>query len=280
MNDHEIEALFPFYALGVLTEEERAQVEAYAAAHASARTRLNEWVQTAQTLPYDTTPVAPPESLRASLMARVRADAQAQQKEGVVAPTRQDARSWVQIIRSWLVSPAFSAASFAAFMLLSLWIVNLRTRIGYLETENQTLQKTLAALVEENNVLREEKKAQDVIIALLRESEKREFVLDGTEHQPEALGTFLVSAAEGREAILLVSNLPALPTGSAYQFWLIGEAGPVGAGLFQANDQAQGYLIVHSDQPVLSYEAIGVSIEPAGGSQQPTGNIVLYGTLN
>jgi anti-sigma-K factor RskA len=292
---NEIEELFPFYALGVLSEEERAQVEAYVAKDASAQARLAEMIATAQILPFETTPVPPSASVKDSLMTRVRTDAMANRSVPQVVRPTQNSPNWLQIIRGWLVSPAFSTLAVAAVVLFVVWVVNLQRTIQNLEVENQTLQAavstqmaenqalrtTVLALVEENNLLREEKNLQDEVIALLTTPEGHEVPIAGTDHQPEAEGTLLVGSAEGLVAVFIAANLSSLPEGLVYQFWLIGDGVlPVGAGIFHSNTQGQGVLIIQSTQPVLSFNAIGVSIEPDGGSEQPTGDIVLLGNLS
>ena len=73
----EIEELFPFYALGALSDDERARVEAYVAANPGAKARLDEIMKTASALAYEAAPVEPSPALKKSLMERVNADARA-----------------------------------------------------------------------------------------------------------------------------------------------------------------------------------------------------------
>ncbi|HKY56217.1 MAG TPA: hypothetical protein VJM08_18005, partial [Anaerolineales bacterium] len=75
MNE-KIEELFPFYALGAVTDDERQQVEAYVVSDPDARSRLEEIIRTASALPYASEPIAPPAALKRTLMDRVHADVQ------------------------------------------------------------------------------------------------------------------------------------------------------------------------------------------------------------
>jgi anti-sigma-K factor RskA len=64
-----------------------------------------------------------------------------------------------------------------------------------------------------------------------------------------------------------------------YQVWLIDDSGPKSAGILSVDENGQGVLIVTSDSPIGSFSTLGISIEPAGGSQQPTGEIIVLSDL-
>ena len=55
--------------------------------------------------------------------------------------------------------------------------------------------------------------------------------------------------------------------------------GVVSAGLLRMDDRGTGYAVLESSQSIDHYETIGVSLEPAGGSPQPTGPRVMNGSL-
>jgi len=75
------------------------------------------------------------------------------------------------------------------------------------------------------------------------------------------------------EAVMIVRNLASAPNGKTYEAWVIDTGGPVKAGLFEGGDQQ----IVLLDQPVGTGATVAVTLEPEGGSDQPTGD-VLFGT--
>jgi anti-sigma-K factor RskA len=272
---NEIEDLFPFYALGTLTEEERLRVEEYVARDASAKARLDEMMSTAELLPLGTDPARPSRDVKQALMGRVKADAD--RRAGRRTPA---APGFLQMIRSLMTSPAFSLAALAAIVLLGLWIAGVQSRAADLAAENELLQSTVASLMAENELLRDEIGSQREVLALITSPERFEIPVAGTESEPDAQGTLFVGDSGDLQAVFLVSDLPSLPAGLVYQFWLIRGDTPVGAGLFSANSQGQGLLVVLAGtEPVLSFDAVGVSIEPDGGSPAPTGDIVLLGAL-
>ena len=82
----------------------------------------------------------------------------------------------------------------------------------------------------------------------------------------------VVRAPDG-EAVMIVRNLEEAPSGKTYEAWVIGPGGPVKAGLFDGGDQE----IVLLDEAVDTGEIVAVTLEPEGGSDQPTTD-VLFGT--
>jgi anti-sigma-K factor RskA len=75
-------------------------------------------------------------------------------------------------------------------------------------------------------------------------------------------GTAVVS--EG-EAVFLASDLPSVAPDRTYQLWIISPGSTTSAGLLGRGHAAQ--LLVPAVRPG---DAIGVTVEPAGGSAQPT----------
>lgn len=81
-----------------------------------------------------------------------------------------------------------------------------------------------------------------------------------------AAATVVVSRSEGR-AVLLADDLPPAPAGKDYQLWLQTPSGRMTpAGLLPAADDVT-YLL---DGDASEATAVGITIEPKGGSPQPT----------
>jgi anti-sigma-K factor RskA len=102
--------------------------------------------------------------------------------------------------------------------------------------------------------------------------------MTGTERAPQATGTLLITA-DGEYGTLIVDGMPALDPGLGYQLWLIRDGQRASGGVFAVNDEGYGVLEVSSPDPLASYSAFGVTIEPEGGSPGPTGDKVLDGGL-
>ena len=98
--------------------------------------------------------------------------------------------------------------------------------------------------------------------------------LTATDAAPGAEGVIEI-AANGRDAVLTVADLPALPPEQQYQLWLIEDGQRASGAVFSVNENGWAKVSVDSERPLTEYGAFGITIEPAGGSPGPTGERVL-----
>lgn len=284
-NDAIEDDLFPFYALDALSDEERAQVDAYVAANPDARARLAKLMETSASLPASVTPLQPGNAVKADLMSRVTADAAP--SAATAAPRRATSgRQSPRPTRSWwqVLAPAFAGLAAVALVIggLALWqmsrqVDDLRQEVAALRESAAALESEVGLLRAENETLRNELSVRDDLLALYRRPGAVTIAIgDSTGQNPDSAGTLTMDPTTG-EATLSVVNLP--PTGSdeTYQAWLIIGETPVSAGVFAVSQDGHGTLAIPGALPG-TFDAVGVSREPAGGSEQPTpGNIVLLG---
>lgn len=89
-------------------------------------------------------------------------------------------------------------------------------------------------------------------------------------------GSILVDK-EKTTAVLVLQNLPQLEAGQTYQIWLIDANGKrISGGLFISSaGQEYTTVSIQSTDPIRKFVAVGVTVEPLGGSEQPTGRRVL-----
>jgi hypothetical protein len=86
-----------------------------------------------------------------------------------------------------------------------------------------------------------------------------------------AWGRVYFDSDSGR-GMLMVHNLPQLTDGATYQVWLNREGGKrVSAAFLRTDAQGFGYTLLRVDEPIGSYQTLGVTREPEGGSKAPTG---------
>jgi hypothetical protein len=78
----------------------------------------------------------------------------------------------------------------------------------------------------------------------------------------------VVLAAERHELAVVTTGLPALPPGKVYQLWLIGKKKIVSAGLLPAAKAGQTPAVLATG--VVKGDTLGLTVEPAPGSSQPT----------
>jgi anti-sigma-K factor RskA len=79
-------------------------------------------------------------------------------------------------------------------------------------------------------------------------------------------GTVLVSRSQD-EAAITINGLAKLEPGKAYQLWMMGPSGTRSGGVLPAGAQASGSVLAHG---LGDARTIGLTVEPAGGSAQPT----------
>ena len=81
-------------------------------------------------------------------------------------------------------------------------------------------------------------------------------------------------------AVLVVNRLPPLPGGQVYQAWLRRDGERMSVGTFQTDESGRARLFFELPPDFDSYQEMGVTIEPAGGSPTATGPRVLAGPLH
>jgi hypothetical protein len=78
----------------------------------------------------------------------------------------------------------------------------------------------------------------------------------------------VVLAAERHELAVVTTGLPALPAGKVYQLWLIGKTKIVSAGLLPTAKSGQTPAVLATG--LVKGDTLGLTVEPAPGSAQPT----------
>lgn len=74
-------------------------------------------------------------------------------------------------------------------------------------------------------------------------------------------------------AVVVVADMDPAPHEHTYKLWLHGDGPPRPAGTFDVGDDGTAIHLVSSD--MTGVEAIGVTIEPAGGSPVPSGEPIM-----
>jgi anti-sigma-K factor RskA len=255
--DPRIEELLPFYALDALTEEEKEKVESYLAEHPEAGLQLQELQSGASILPYTVAPVEPPHHVKEALMKRVTSDVQAREARAIssASVSREPSRR-----RTWF-EDLFRVLSLGAAAIAILWAFVLNSQVAGLQRQVASLNEQVAA----------QSQSIDNLIQNLPPTNESDVItvsLESTGDQPRPLGQ-LIANPNDTSAVVVVSGLPPLEPGKTYQVWLIGDA-PVSAGLLTVDENGQSVLIITSEESIGSFTSLGISIEPEGGSEQPT----------
>lgn len=94
---------------------------------------------------------------------------------------------------------------------------------------------------------------------------------------PHAQQARLVVSPASNEAVLLVEGLPRPAIDQAYQLWLIGPTGPRTGGFLRPDAQGQTIQVLPD---LRGTDVIGVTLEPADGSTQPSSPLLITGRIS
>lgn len=94
----------------------------------------------------------------------------------------------------------------------------------------------------------------------------------------------VVASRSGAAMVFTSSGLPVLPPTSVYELWFIGPAGVRAAGLVPSPSAGSAPAGSEATEPVLASgllggDAVGVTVEPAGGVAAPTTTPIVVLTL-
>lgn len=97
-------------------------------------------------------------------------------------------------------------------------------------------------------------------------------------HASGATGFVLISE-DGDNGTLVVDGLPSLEANQQYQLWLVQDGQRISGAIFSTDEKDYATARIRAPGSLLEYSAVDITIEPTGGSPQPTGMRVLGGPL-
>ncbi|MFF2496521.1 anti-sigma factor domain-containing protein [Agromyces sp. NPDC058064] len=246
--DDDLRELTPAYALGALDDADRARFEDALARSPELQAEVEAFRTAASSLGEAIPPVMPPPAVKAGLFARL--DDVQQERPADAARAAEDAapieapepRSQVDELaaRRRRRRLAVVLSSAAALLLLVAGVV---VGANWSGQNGWGAQREMAALAA----------APDAV-------QQTSEVAGGGEM------TLVSSAEQGRSAIV-AEGLPDVGDDRTYELWYIDESGPVSAGTFDVDGEEAWRLLDGEFAPGV---AVGLTVEPAGGSEQPT----------
>jgi anti-sigma-K factor RskA len=78
----------------------------------------------------------------------------------------------------------------------------------------------------------------------------------------------------------IATGLTLAPAGYVYELWIIAKAAPVPAGIFQVDAQGRAVFRLPPGLQYADVKTFAVTREPEGGTQAPTGPMVLAGAVS
>ncbi len=106
----------------------------------------------------------------------------------------------------------------------------------------------------------------------------RVVALGGLKPAPGSEARVLWSPEE-KKAVFYAYGLPRPPAGKDYQLWVIEGQTPKSEGVFPVDDQGRATHVLPEVPDARSIGAFAVTLEPAGGVPQPTGDMYLLGAV-
>jgi anti-sigma-K factor RskA len=268
MSHEKLLELCSIYALGALDGEELREFEAHLKTGCPlCGQQIQEFGETVASIPEALPDVKPSPDLKDRLMARLD-----QSNRGVVdfKPTVKALPGKARSGSGWLPWACAVAAGLA--LVVSLTRVSSLNR-GLAE-QQERLNQQLEQLKTFQRLLSNEKE----VTQFIAKPGVQVTPMAGTDKSPQAAGKILWSAQE-KKALFFASKLPSPPEGKTYQLWIIANNKPFDAGIFSVDPQGNGFLKVPLLSEADKAQKFAVTLEPAGGVPQPTGDMHLLGSL-
>lgn len=258
-DDPDLHALTAAYALNALPEDERAAFEAHLETCEPCAIETAEFLATTAELGGPLHEPVPPE-LKASILAEVERTPQwSAPSPGVGHDEATDAEvAALPVGRAgpptWVTWVSAAAAAVAAIAVIAMGV--------QLAAVNDRLEQAETLARDAADQLDEVQGRTTQVGQLLAAPDVQTVSYEGAGVQ----GRLVVSADRG-EAVFVVSGLDPAPHQHTYELWVIGDDGPTPAGLFDVENGTVTQLV---EGDFASAAAVGVTVEPAGGSLEPT----------
>lgn len=240
----QIQPLLAGYALGAVNLDEKSRVEEHLSDCRKCHQELQEYYQVKEGLLYTPGASQPPQELRKRLFSKT-------------ATSDRETRTPMRLRVDWSLVGRVAIAV-GVLLLVAL---------------NASLYFQVRELSQRQQRYEQQSRAYQTSLALLTyyDTEVVELASDS------AYGTLIFEP--GRKiGALNVRGLDKIPEDRVYQIWLIEpDQTWVSGGLFTVEDPSSDYVsfVIESTKPFREFDAVGITIEPAGGSPGPTGPKVI-----
>lgn len=265
------------YALNALDAADIATFEAHLAESEQARVEAAQLSDAAVALSLAITPVEPSAGLKASLMARLATTPQLPPLPVAVAPERENSPVAPLTAATPLdgAGPSPSAAESPASTRTS---ASDKAQARWFQRPARVMLAAAAAVAlfvggafigdsfTSNDFVDQQASSLAQINAAADSQRASTTTSDGQD------ATLVWSNSLGLSAFL-VDNLPALSDNEDYQLWYMNDAGAVGAGTFDSTGEGTVWRVLDGKMHVG--DQVGVTVEPNGGSDQPTSEPII-----
>jgi hypothetical protein len=274
MSCADVQPLIDLYAVGALEPDVADEVAMHAETCPDCEAELERAWQAVQLLRLSVPPAAPSDLLRQRILRAAGTE---------VAPAARESGSQPQGRLTWLPAAAgarrlsaawrggalrWAAAAALVPLVLSAWLA---LQVVQLQQQMRAAERAIGDnRSQAYTAIEFMGKALETGGAMAR--------VDGTEMAPAAQGFVYYMPSEQR-CVLVTEGLPMPGRDSVYQVWLQVGDKRVNGGVFMPENTGHGMLVVQSPMPLASVDAVGITVEPKGGSEEPHGSRYMWGRL-
>jgi anti-sigma-K factor RskA len=270
----EYEEALSAYALGALDPSEKRAFEVHLSTCTICQAELREMRRVVAAIGVSAEPVAPPDELKARVLAHATAGPQTPRRSatGVVdLPKTKSATGgapgWQRLALAASVLAAVGAGIYAWSQHTQ--VASLRQMVAEASSQNDALRRQVADARRDAATLTRS-------IRVLSAPDLIKVDLKGQAPAPNAVARAYWSQAQG--LVVSAEGLPRIDVTKVYQLWVIDGTRTESAGLLAVDASGTASIVVPQSVVPSLPGAIAVSLEPAGGVPAPTGAIVLLGT--
>lgn len=279
MKWNKVRAIAPLYVIGALDEKTAHDVEAALHSATPEQQRvIARWRDVAALLPQALPLQTPPKYLRERLLNQIAEETpqtpievaveestlkeMAERAEKKVLPFVQPRRAESRTAR-WMLVAATALLAFTSTYLYK-QNANLAQERDHIARERDDLSRELATT---------RRQVDDIV------SPKTKVIAMVGDEAPQA-NAKVVWDTNAQQWVVYIFDLPAPPSDKDYQFWYVTARAKINAQVFSTDEQGRAVLKLTLPPEALSgLAATAVTLEPKGGSPQPTGKFYLKASI-
>lgn len=205
-----------------------------------------------QTLAYDVEEVEVPTSLKSEILGSIFHTKESHSPSSIYVPANK-LTIWYKI--KPFLYPAFNPLSTSIITVLMLLIIGLSWM-------NMELRNEMIVLDQKDHP------AHTQVLDVMK--------LQSTDTNSTVAGAaYLIQQGNEKNLVVHLNQMPATQGNQAYQVWLLKDGLRYNAGTFRIDLSGEGILTYKISDPNLTFEAIGITLEPDPYGTQPRGQKVL-----
>jgi anti-sigma-K factor RskA len=261
---HDEQALASAYVLGALDAAEHRAFEAHVATCADCVDELRSLARVADALAYAAPARTPLPRVRTRVLDSIAAgtsSALGEPTHGQATPVR-----WLPL-----------AAAIAVTAALAWYAAVLQGRLSDLESRLASAERRALAAETATRQAHQAAERAGLAMAVLAAPDLARIDLAGLTPAPRASARALWSRDRGM--VFTTANLPPAPAGRVYQVWVVTADARISAGLLPPQSSGDAAAIFQTPADIAPPVAVAVTLEPAGGVPQPTGDMYLIGKV-